>query len=206
MRIVEYHLLDVNMYCNQYIDTTISKTLFNKWLQYYNKSTYSRTVKIYKKTTQYRNSIIQENIQPKSYKPNTEITFNSEQNYLNYIQKYNEYNEDILIPKMTYIYEYISTPSFIYKQNRYPFLSITNTLEYIENTDLQSHINDPTDIFEINEITFDCNSTNEGNNLYICFCIKKDIYRNKDNIHYSIKFIENIENSLFYRYNIPNIL
>jgi len=203
MKTIEYILIDNNnLNDNKYINFNINKEIFNNWFSYYNRSS-SKINRIYKKTMEYRYSIIQENIQPKIYHS---VIENKEQNYINYIQKYNEYNEDILIPNIRYQYEYLNNPSFIYKQNKYPFLHCVNNTEIVENEELQYHINEPTDIYEINEIIFNCNTTERNNDLSICFSIVKDLYTNKDNTYYWIKLLENSENSSFYRYIIPNLL
>lgn len=215
----EFYLIQLNNEFNSNrICKNINKELFYKWFQYYTK-TYSnnyKETKIYKKIINCRYTIIQENIKPNiPYQLNQQSVYNSSnQNLMNYIQKYNEYYELIHIPKIKYIYEYYNDSEFIELLGKYLFFKNSLTkydyIYSINNNDIinsneelnkdidlhNSSINDPTDLFDINEVIIDLYEEQIKDNkikIKISFSIVIDLLNNQ-NKYFWIKFIAEIEN------------
>jgi len=173
----EYYIIDkLPNKSNEPININLSKKTFQKWFEYFenNKDCNIISNKIYSKKIQHRYSIIQENI---IFKPNFKIqnqqNSNSNmlyQNIVNYIQKFNENYEYICVPNVIYKYEYLCEPNIKIK-NKIMLYSHKKINKIITDNYLQYSINEPTDLFEINEIIFKSTIYN----INISFMIIKDI-------------------------------
>jgi len=183
----EYYIIET-IQMNEPIHYNLSKNKFDFWLKNIQKNTSNQLIsnKIYTKKIQHRYCIIQENILSDTFEYqhiNSNQNDNSMfQNIVNYIQKFNEYYEDIYIPNIIYQYEFLSNPK-IFIHNKNLFYSHIKQTKIIEK-ELSNSINTPTDLFEINEILYQIN-----NNLFISFSIAKDILNKNDDMFW-IKFIE----------------
>ena len=232
-KFTEYYLVDINIdlesYNNNNISKNINKELFYKWFQFYTKnySNHKKEIKIYKKIIDCRYTIIQENIKPViSYQlkqSDQNLHNSSNQNLMNYIQKYNEYYEDIHIPNIKYLYEYYTNPQLLklaiasqlnkQQSNKNLFLKNNVNLYYYNyklsnksnSNDIDLHnpsINDPTDMFEINEVIINLYEEQLENykyNIKISFCIVNDCLQSQSK-YFWIKYIVYID----YNYDIEN--
>jgi hypothetical protein len=202
----EYYIIET-IKMNEPINYNLSKNKFEFWLKLIQKNISNKLIsnKIYTKKIQHRYCIIQENILSDTFEyqhnhANSNQNDNSMfQNIVNYIQKFNEFYEDIYIPNVTYQYEFYSCPK-IFIHNKNLFYSHKKQTKIIDK-ELSHSINAPTDLFEINEILYQTN-----NNLFISFSIAKDIL-NKNQDMFWIKFIEKHSNEFeeiipnnFYKY------